>query len=383
MAETRFSESNALSVKVWSKRLAVESITDTFFSRFMPVTPFTTTKGKKIMLPKAGDMNGIVCFHDELRKSAGDRITYGLRAQLSGDGVTDDEVLEGNEENLDFFDDSLYIQEIAHAVKTGTRVNQQRVHYDLQKESYDGLKDWLAERFDTWAFNQLCGYTAQTNLKFTGFNTPTAPSAARRLFGGTSNAADEDLAGGDIFTLDMIDYAVEKAQTVSIADGTGPKLRPIRYEGENLYVAILHPYQITQLRAGTSTKWYDIQKALIQGGDAAKSGIFKGAMGMYNNVVIHSSDRITQGVNSSSGAAISTVRRAVFLGAQALSFAVGRDGDESSVKWHEESFDHGRRLAVSASALAGCKKCKFNDTGNNANEDFGVITMSTYATASA
>lgn len=378
MAETRFGTSNALAVKLWSKKLAVESITDTFFSKFMPVTPFTNAKGKTIMVPKYGDKNSVVCLFDEARKSAGDKITYGLRGQLQGEGVTDDEILEGSEESLEFFDDSLYIAELAHAVKTGTRSNQQRVHYDLQAESYDGLKDWFADRFDTWAFNQLCGYTVQTNTKYTGLNAVSAPSTNRQLYVG-STKTDVGQGSSDTFTLDIIDAAVEKAKTVSIADGTGPKIRPIRWQGENLYVVILHPYQVTALRQGTSSKWYDIQKAVIQGGDAAKSGIFKGALGMYNNCILHESDRITKGVNA--GAAVDTTRRALFLGAQALSMAFGRDGDESAVKWHEEAFDHGRRLSVSASTIGGAKKCKYNDAAGNADEDFGVITMSSYAAA--
>jgi hypothetical protein len=32
----------------------------------------------------------------------------------------------------------------------------------------DGLKDWWADRLDTWFFNQAGGFTAQTDLRYTG-----------------------------------------------------------------------------------------------------------------------------------------------------------------------------------------------------------------------
>jgi hypothetical protein len=82
-------------------------------------------------------------------------------------------------------------------------------------------------------------------------------------------------------------------------------------------------------------------------------------------------------VNSSTSATISTVRRAVFLGAQAAAVGFGSNfGDgASSYKWVEESFDYKRGLGVSAQGLLGMKKVRFNSL------DFGAITISTYAAA--
>jgi len=47
----------------------------------------------------------IIQIKDETSKSAGDRITYGLRMQLSGTGVIGDGTLEGQEEALATFSD--------------------------------------------------------------------------------------------------------------------------------------------------------------------------------------------------------------------------------------------------------------------------------------
>ena len=37
------------------------------------------------------------------------KVTFGLRMQLSGAGVTENETLEGNEESLTTYSDSIYI----------------------------------------------------------------------------------------------------------------------------------------------------------------------------------------------------------------------------------------------------------------------------------
>jgi hypothetical protein len=44
--------------------------------------------------------NSIVHVKNDLTKSKGDRITYGIRMRLSGAGVTSGQTLEGNEESL-------------------------------------------------------------------------------------------------------------------------------------------------------------------------------------------------------------------------------------------------------------------------------------------
>ena len=87
---------------------------------------------------------------------------------------------------------------------------------------------------------------------------------------------------------------------------------------------------------------------------------------------------------SSSSASISTVRRAVFLGAQAAMLAMGADFNPpargqpgSAFKWVEETFDYQRQLGVSAQSLIGMKKSVFNSL------DFGAITISTYAASHA
>lgn len=114
------------------------------------------------------------------------------------------------------------------------------------------------------------------------------------------------------------------------------------------------------------------------GGQVTKSPIYTGALGEYNGVIIRQSQDVTQGVNSSTSAAITTVRRAILLGAQAAVIGYGQANyGPMRYRWNEELLDHKRKLEVSAWSIWGLKKCVFNSA------DFGTVVVSTYATASS
>ena len=354
MATTTYGVNDALAVKLWAKTLAVEVL--------------KATKIRPLIGPKPSN---IIHYKTETKKSAGDKITFGLAMQLSGDGVTEGESAEGNEEALTTYDDALYINELLHQVRVKKGIDAQRVPFVARDYAKDLLRDWWAKRYSVSFFNQVCGNTRQTNTKFTGLNAVAAPSSDNVLYAG-STKTDEGQTSSDIFTLDLIDKAKEKATMAS------PPLRPTMVNGEELYVIYLHPYQITDMRTNTSTgQWQDIQKAVMQGGKYGDSSnpIFSGSYGVYNGVVIRDAIDIPTGTNSTTGAEVTTTRRAVVLGAQAAAFANGRNGRKASYKWVEESFDYGRQVGISAQAIFGMKKCQFNS------KDFGTIVVSTYAAA--
>lgn len=350
MATTSYGVNDALAVKLWGKKLFQDALKKTYFDRFM---------GKS--------SNSLVQLRDETSKGPGDRITIGLRMQLSGAGVQGDGTLEGNEESLTTYSDNVFIDQLRHAVRSAGKMSEQRVPFSVRDEAKAGLEDWWADRLDTWFFNQLAGYTAQTDTRYTGNQAATAPSTNRKLFAG-STATDVGQTSSDIFNLNLIDKCVERAETVS------PTLRPIMVGGEKKFVMFLHPYQVYDLRTSTSSgQWLDIQKAALAGGKDSGSPIYTGALGEYNGVVLHQASRVPQGVNGSS--AVTTTRRAIFCGAQAALMAYGQKDQSAEMSWVEELFDYQNQLGVSAGMIAGLKKTVFNS------EDFGTITVSTYAAA--
>src|SRR6185312_1398754 len=141
---------------------------------------------------------------------------HGLRMQLTGAGVLEDNTLEGNEESLVTYSDDLIINQLRHAVRTEGRMSEQRVLFDLRSEAKSGLKDWWTDRIDPMFFNQVCGYTVQNDLRYTGMNTVTAPDANHIMRAG-AQTADGSITSTATFNLQFIDYCVERAKTLTPA----------------------------------------------------------------------------------------------------------------------------------------------------------------------
>lgn len=351
MATTSYAVNNALTVKLWAKKLFREALKATYFSKF------------------SGESDGsLIQIRPELSKGAGDQVTVGLRMQLSGDGVLGDGTLEGNEEALTTYSDALVINQLRHAVRSAGNMSEERVPFSVREEARVGLQDWWQDRLDTTFFNVIGGISRLSDTRYTGMNTATAPSTNRKKF--ITGSADESQTSTYIAALSMIDKCVEAAKVAT------PLIRPIKVNGQDKYVMFLHPYQVYDIRTTTSTgQWLDLQKAAMTGGDVSKNPIYSGALGEYNGVVLHESTRVPTGQNSSSAAEVTSVRRAIFAGAQSVLMGYGSTNGGGEMSWVEELFDYGNQLGVSAGMIFGMKKAVFNS------EDFGAITVSTYAAA--
>ena len=372
MANTTFESSDALTVKKWASALGYDVVYRTELSSMIGT-----------------DENSIIHMKNELTKGPGDKITFPLMKKLTGAGFTSREVAEGNGEALSLYSEDITINELGHVVSIpneGRSIDTQRIPIKLRQAAKNGLQTWLAERMSQTFFYHVCGYTPinASGGKYNGHNTVTAPSSGRQVWraagAGETNSADESIESDDIMTLNMVDHMREMAETL-----TSP-IRPINIEGNyeaggtdisgGRYVMYLHPYQVTDLRTSTDTgQWLDIQKAAMMGGQTSKNPIYSDALGEYNNVILKKANHITSGVNSSTGAAITTVKRAVLLGAQAVSLAYGKDGGPTTYNWNEELFDHKRVMEVSTFCIWGMSKNIFDSN------DFGVIVGSTYAAA--
>ncbi len=364
MATTSFGVNDALAVKLWSKKLDHEAL------KFTDIGPLIGT-----------DPGSIIQLKTETSKGKGDQVTYGLRMQLAGAGFTENQLAEGNGESLTTYSDALLINELGHVVgvKSEDTIDQQRVNFNLRDEAKMGLSDWYAKRYSVAFFNQVCGYTLQSDVRFTGLNATIAPSSSR-IIRQSTRASDDLLVAGDTFTIDLIDKAKEAAITAT------PKIRPINVVGmtqgkrdynktlTDKYVMYMHPYQITDMRRNTSTgQWLDLTKAADTGrGYGGK--IYTGAIGEYNGVILRSSFDVTNGI-SAGGVLVSTVNRAVLLGGQACAMAFGQKNSMNKYRWNEELFDHKRRLEVSAWTIHGLKKIQFNSV------DYGTVVVSTYSVA--
>lgn len=353
MAMTEFGVNDALAVKRWSTSLAVEAEKKMYFGKWI---------------------GSVITKKTDLEKNAGDKVTYGLRMKLRGAGVEGDNTLEGNEENLTFYDDAVLVNQLRHATRSKGKASEQRVPYDMRKLGRDALSTWWAERFDELLFVYLSGArgvdtTLTLPLGFTSFagNALNAPDAAHQQF--AAGLVKATIANTSILTLSEIDKLVETAETVD------PMIQPIMVDGEKKNILLIHPYQATDLRTNTNTgQWLDIQKAAQSRGN--DNPIFKNALGEYRGVIIHSHRNVIRFSDYGAGGNLPAAR-ALFLGSQAGAIAFGNGGGETVARysWKEKLFDYGNQLGVAAGSIFGVKKSVFNSA------DFAVIALDTYATA--
>ena len=361
MSVQTFSTSNALVPQHWSEGLEAE---------VLKKISYTGLIGKR--------SDALVQWKDTLSNKPGDTETIGLRMQLSSKPKSSSDAVEGNEQTLTLYNMSYTIDEVVDAVRFKNVIDRQRVNFDMRDEAKAALADQLSNAWDTSLFAQLAGALHLTGT-FGGHNTPLDPQAADSNYfmsADTANItqADESLASGDAFTLELLDIAVERAKTLS------PAIRPARIEGFDrpLYVCFIHPYQVTQLRttAGSGSNWAGIQMAAMQGGKVNDNPLITGALGVYNDVLLIESTRVPLGVNSSTSASVANTRRAIFCGAQSAVIGWGRlGGTPRRFRWVEKQFDYDREYGVAAGFLGGIKQTQFNS------KPFATIVISTYATA--
>lgn len=349
--DTNYGLNHPLAIKKWAPSLMREALKKTHALQFMG-------KGKDSLCTIKTDLT---------TSDGGDRIRVGIRSQLSGRGIVGDNTLEGNEEALETFYQDVFINQLRHAGRSAGKMSEQRIPFSVRDEIRDGLADWYGDRIDTAFFAQLCGLTTQVDEAYNGFQTPVAPDADHITYFDSGSTTEGSISASTVaqFNLNAIDSAVEKAKLAKNS------LRPFNIGGKKKYAMFIHTYQVTSLRKNTATGlWADIQKAAIQGGDGKENPLYSGALGEYNNVVLHESTRIPVSPNNAS------VRRAVLCGAQAACIAFGRGYGKDVFTWVEELFDYKNKLGVGVGAQWGLVKTRFNGS------DFGTVVVPTYAVAS-
>lgn len=371
MAQTIVGLNDPKAIKKFSVALAHDVARDSYFqSRFMGEGEASSAPIQRLT---------------DLESDAGDQISFDLSMQLKGGSVEGDDVLEGNEEALKFYTDNVYIDQARKGVNTGGRMSRKRTLHDLRKVARARLSEWWQRFFDEQFFMYLSGARG-TNPAFLfplGYagranNALAAPDAEHIVYAGAATSK-ATVANTDKMSLAVVDKLVAKAKTMGGGSVESPRIQPINVDGEKHYVLCLSPYQEYDIRTNASTaQWLDIQKALTTAVGKA-SPIFKGGLGMYNNVVLHCHDAIITFSDYGAGANLPAAR-ALFLGVQAAVVAFGTPGGggNSSIarfSWFEDEDDRGNQVVVDTSTIVGIKKTRFNS------KDFGVIAVDSYAAA--
>ena len=110
--------------------------------------------------------NAMVQRISELTKSEkGARAVLTLLADMTGDGITGDNTLEGNEESLRAFDITVQLDQLRFANRLAGRLADQKSVVNFREHSRDALAYAIADRIDQLAFLTLSGvsYTQKNN----------------------------------------------------------------------------------------------------------------------------------------------------------------------------------------------------------------------------
>lgn len=337
---------------------------------------------------------GAVYFPDELlgKDNKGGSLRYDYIGKMTGHPQGEGGTLDGNEKSIDLGYFDIVMNESRDAVLIPVSgIEPQRTKINMEKAAKDVLPNRAAELVDTGVFQQLAGVnptsfsingttysTTAQKLHVQGHNTPVEPSTGR-VNRAAAAATDQDLAPTDKMTLQLIDYALE-LNAVSE--------QPIEPLSDGMFDLYLHPYCVTDLMIDTTSaiQWNAIELARLEAGlknnfdNAPKFNNKLRVVGKYGNVNLLSHPRVAQGMRSDNSAVITTVRRNVLVGKNALTFASpygGRPSDDDvPMKIIDQMKDYKKYKGLGFELLYGLKKCQPNN-----GLDIGCHVIGAYAAA--
>lgn len=340
--------------------------------------------------------NAMVQRVTELTKSdKGARAVITLLADMTGDGITGDFTLEGNEEALRAYDITIQLDQLRFANRLAGRLADQKSVVNFRETSRDALAYAMADRMDQLAFLTLSGiaYTHKTNgvlrptsgtaghelvdLEFA--SDVSAPTASRHL-----RISGNDLLAGDTTAITGTDIFKYRHIVDLKAYAKDNYIRGIRGAGnDEVFHLFVTPQQMADLKLD-SDFLANVRNAGVRG---ASNQLFAGSSSlMVDGVMVHefrhvfSTEGATTGTSSEAGdpgykwgADADVVgARALFCGAQALAMA-----DIGMPEVVEDTFDYGNQAGISIGKIFGLRKPKYNSDYSGSVQDFGVIALDT------
>lgn len=348
-------------VKKWSAQLFLDSVKKSYFGR-----KFTGESD-----------NSVIQRLTDLESGPGDAIHYDLSIQLRGQPTYGDDVAEGTEEDLKFAGDDVYIDQIRKPVSQGGKMTRKRTAHNLRTIAKERLSDYFSRFMDEMHFVYLSGarginqdYIVPQDWSGHANNPVQAPDSDHIMYAGDATSKGS-VASDDVMSVETIEKAVTKARMMRPQNPDVMNVLPVQINGEAHYVCVMSPFDEHYLRNTSGTgKWIDIQKAAAAA-EGRNNPIFKGGLGMINNVVLHSHESVIRFSDYGSGSNL-PASRSLFMGRQAGVVAYGSSGGPR-FSWKEESKDYGNQKNVIAGTIIGIKKSRFNG------KDFGVIAIDSYA----
>ena len=338
--------------------------------------------------------NAMVQRVTELTKNQkGTKANITLLADMTGDGITGDNTLEGNEEALRAYDITIELDQLRFANRIAGRMTDQKTVVNFREQSRDALAYAMADRCDQLAFLSMSG-VAYTHKNNGGLRT-TSGTAGHELvdleFASDVSAPTSDrhlringanLSAGDTTAVTASDKIGYKHIVNLKAFAKDNYIRGIRGAGnQETFHMFVTPQQMADLKLD-SDFIANVRNAGVRG---SSNSLFAGSSSlMVDGVMIHEFRHVfntsgaTTGTSSNAGAAgykwgadADVVGgRALFCGAQALALA-----DIGLPEMVEDTFDYGNQSGISVGKIFGLRKPKYNSDISGSVQDFGVIAL--------
>lgn len=343
-------------VKRWATSLAIETDKQSYFTRFIG----------------AGE-NNIIERRTDLEDDAGDTLKFDLSVNLRGGVTVGDNVVEGTEEHLTFYQDEVKIDQVRKGASAGGRMTRKRTLHNLRSIARDRTATYMAEWVDEGFHVYLAGSTEGINQdsKFAGEfagNPIQAPDADHQLYGGDA-ISKGTLAAEDKMSVALIERVSVKPRMMNATNPDVMKMTPVSVDGAKRFIMLMSPFQAYDLRVETGDlSWSKIQQALATS-EGRNSPIVKGGLGMVNDTVLHQHEGVRRFNDYGAGAVHAA--RALLMGRQAGVVAYGSGGRGTRFTWVEKMFDADNQVAIYCGAILGMKKTRFNG------KDFSVIAVDT------
>lgn len=321
------------------------------------------------------DEASIIQLKEDLSKKKGDSVTYALVNELTGNGVTGNTTLKGNEERLSSRSQRVYVDVLRHAVAVDDWDMQKSV-IDLRNAAKAQLREWAMKQLRDGITNAL-GSIDGTNYSASiaaDRNTWVTNNADRVLFGTATTNYNATFATA-VANITTTEQCSPNALSLMkrLAQKASPKIKPVMVKemDQEWYVCFVGPNcwrDLTEDNPTTNPLTLANRDARVRGVD---NPLFTGDSLVWDGMIIREIPEIAQlgDLSTSSGGAVEPV---YLCGAQAIGLAWAQR-TKSTTDVDDYEFLHG----VGVQEIRGIAKLRFGTaagTDTTTPKDHGIVT---------
>lgn len=326
MAKSTITSQGNFAKRLYSEKLFRRNVADSYFSRFM-----------------GESMDSMVYVKRDLEKGKGEEIRFGFVPSLSGGGVEEGQQLEGNEEAINKYKHDVRLKQYRHAVRDDGEFSEQISFFDLRQEEKTLIQEWGSTKIDQLCFDAVNDDTNTSHILYAeasagNFTVGTTPATVKAALTSATNCA---------LTLDLLSDISTWAETGG--NETIVPLRPLKVDGEEMFVLLCHPDVLATLR-----KTSDFKQAMREARERGKDNpLFKGAEAVWANIIIHKHRRAHKATDGGAGA--QAWAKCALLGQSAVCMAHGK-----APKLTPKNFDYDNEYGIAWSMIMKAEKPMFN-----------------------